>query len=128
MHDKLECFIELNNEVIKAKNQIDGQYACGFHGNEYNAIDTMHEKVLDLLQEYEDILNDTIEKEKTKELSRWEEVQYRMNNEGFDYCFLNYSSFREIEDKEFHRIRTEYVEASYALRNYIEKKVKLLNT
>lgn len=40
-------------------------------------------------------------------------------NEGFEYAFIDYSSFTEIEDDEFHQLRLAYIEASKALEDYI---------
>ena len=40
-----------------------------------------------------------------EELEDWQMVQYRMGNEGIDYCFEHYSSFEEIKDEEFHKLR-----------------------
>lgn len=39
--------------------------------------------------------------------------------EGFDYAFTCYSTFEEVEDPEFHRLRTDYVRAAKALRDYL---------
>ena len=57
-----------------------------------------------------------------EEIENWENVNYRMNAEGFDSCFRNYSRFEEIEDDEFHRLREEYLESSQNLREYITQK------
>jgi hypothetical protein len=40
-----------------------------------------------------------------EEFENWQMVQYRMDNEGIDYCFEHYSSFEEIKDEEFHKLR-----------------------
>jgi hypothetical protein len=58
------------------------------------------------------------------ELENWQAVNYRMDNEGIDYCFEHYSSFEEIKDEEFHRLRLEFLRTMEELRNYIEKKVE----
>lgn len=42
-----------------------------------------------------------------------------MDQEGFDYCFRNYSNFDEVKDAEFHRLREAYVAAADALENYV---------
>lgn len=42
-----------------------------------------------------------------------------IDNEGFDYCFVNYSKFPKIKDKEFHRLRTEYLDAMVNLAEYV---------
>ena len=38
-------------------------------------------------------------KEIEDNLENFKAVQYRMGNEGMDYCFEHYSSFDEIEDE-----------------------------
>ncbi len=42
-----------------------------------------------------------------------------IENEGFDYCFINYSNFEDIKDKEFHRLRQAYLDDHKALADYI---------
>jgi len=41
-------------------------------------------------------------------------------SEGFDYCFVNYSSFDNIKDKKFHELREAYIAAHNALAEYID--------
>ena len=57
-----------------------------------------------------------------EELADWEECQYRMDNEGFHYCFRHYSNFPEIKDKQFHKLRRAYLKAAELLENYINEK------
>ena len=57
------------------------------------------------------------------DLELWESVRYRMDEEGFDYCFESYSSWDEIKDEEFHRLRKEFLRTMEELRNYIENKL-----
>jgi hypothetical protein len=59
-----------------------------------------------------------------KELEDWKSVHYRMDNEGIDYCFEHYSSFEEIKDEEFHKLRLEFLESMKKIRNYVEKKIE----
>jgi len=54
----------------------------------------------------------------------WEYLQYRIDNEGFHYCFRDYSDFEEIEDEEFHKLRKEYLKISEKLENYINQKIE----
>jgi hypothetical protein len=58
------------------------------------------------------------------ELENWERVQYRMDEEGFDYCFESYSRWDEIKDEEFHRLRLGFLQYMKELREYINKKVE----
>jgi hypothetical protein len=46
-------------------------------------------------------------------------IQAYIDNEGFDYCFRSYSSFEEIDDPKFHKLREAYVEAAEALEDYV---------
>jgi hypothetical protein len=65
-----------------------------------------------------------MDKEMThEELENWESVQYRMDEEGIDYCFESYSRWDEIKDEEFHRLRKEFLRTMEELRNYIDNKV-----
>jgi len=59
-----------------------------------------------------------------EELENWKAVQYRMDNEGIDYCFEHYSSFEEIKDEEFHKLRLEFLESMKKIRNYVEDKIE----
>ncbi len=55
----------------------------------------------------------------------FEIVAYKMESEGFDYCFTKYSSWPEIEDQVFHSLREAYKNAQKALKDYIATKVEL---
>ena len=57
------------------------------------------------------------------EQEKWSLVFYRMNNEGFHYCFTRYSTFPEIEDERFHELREEYIKISEKLEEYVTIKV-----
>ena len=48
----------------------------------------------------------------------------RMYQEGFDYCFRKYSSFKEFEDPHFHKLRLEYIQAADRLEAYINEKAQ----
>ena len=47
-----------------------------------------------------------------------------VENEGFHYCFVNYSAFEEIKDEEFHRLRKDYLDAAHKLADYLGVEVK----
>jgi hypothetical protein len=49
-----------------------------------------------------------------------------MKQEGFDYCFRKYSSFEEIKDPEFHKLRTSYIEAADKLEKFVTEKYSCL--
>lgn len=42
-----------------------------------------------------------------------------IDSEGFDYAFVDYSDFDDIEDEEFHKLRKEYIEARNKLAKYV---------
>lgn len=58
----------------------------------------------------------------TEEKEEWEYVYYKMMDEGFHYCFKHYSSFEDIKDEEFHRLRTNYLQSANDLEEYINNK------
>ena len=53
-----------------------------------------------------------------EQLENFEMVRYRMDAEGFDYCFRHYSSFEEVEDEKFHSLRYQTAENSLLMENY----------
>lgn len=60
-------------------------------------------------------------------LENFKSVQYRMKNEGVDYCFEHYSSFEEINDEEFHKLRLQFLEITKKLVSYVEIKIETLS-
>ena len=48
-----------------------------------------------------------------------DDVRDRVDQEGFDYCFVHYSNFEDIKDKEFHRLRKAYCKAQKELAEYL---------
>lgn len=56
-------------------------------------------------------------------LGNWEAVKYRMREEGIGYCFENYSSWSEITDEEFHRLRLGFLQYAKELREYVNEKI-----
>ncbi len=62
-----------------------------------------------------------------EERENYQNVRYRMGNEGIDYCFEHYSSFNEIEDEEFHKLRNEFLESMKKIRSYVENKIETLS-
>lgn len=59
-----------------------------------------------------------------EELEDWQMVQYRMDNEGIDYCFEHYSRFKEIKDEEFHKLRLEFLDSMRKIRKYVKDKIE----
>jgi hypothetical protein len=59
-----------------------------------------------------------------EEYEDWTMVRYRMDNEGIEYCFEHYSSFEEIKDEEFHKLRNELLESMRKIRYYVEHKIE----
>jgi hypothetical protein len=54
----------------------------------------------------------------------FEYVRVMMNQEGFHYCFANYSSFSEIKDEKFHELREQYLKAANELEKYVGDKAQ----
>ena len=52
----------------------------------------------------------------------WESIFYRMDDEGFHYCFHGYSDWKEIKDDELHRLIGEYTKSAKNLKEYINSK------
>ena len=84
--------------------------------------------------EFSKQLGESIMRYKEKEIEKlenqledFEMVRYRMEEEGFHYCFKHYSHFMDIEDKEFHELRNKYLDASESLEKYIHNKIEELN-
>jgi hypothetical protein len=54
----------------------------------------------------------------------FEYVRARINQEGFHYCFANYSSFPEVKDEKFHELRKQYLKAANELEKYVNDKAQ----
>ena len=59
-----------------------------------------------------------------EERENWERLNYRMDEEGFHYCFNGYSNWEEIKDEEFHRLRKQYLKSAEDLEEYVKSKLK----
>ena len=57
-----------------------------------------------------------------EEQDEWNNVRYRMDNEGIDYCFEHYSSFEEIKDEKFHELRLQFLKSLKEIQNYVNEK------
>jgi hypothetical protein len=66
-------------------------------------------------KDFEDIEEEIID----EQLEEKRAVLIRMKQEGFDYCFRKYSSFDEVEDKEFHKLREAYIHSADKLEKYV---------
>lgn len=42
-----------------------------------------------------------------------------IDNEGFDYTFISYTDFNEIEDEKFHILRKQYIKIREEFADYI---------
>lgn len=52
----------------------------------------------------------------------FQNVRYRMREEGFHYCFAHYSRWPEIKDEKFHQLREAYLKAAEELKKYVIEK------
>jgi len=64
---------------------------------------------------------------KAEEAENWNNVHYRMKQEGFHYCFNSYSKYPEIKDEKFHELRQKYLEVAKELEVYVKNKVNEAN-
>jgi hypothetical protein len=58
-----------------------------------------------------------------EQLENFEMVRYRMDAEGFHYCFKHYSLFKRVEDEKFHSLRESYIKIAEELEEYVESKI-----
>jgi len=58
-----------------------------------------------------------------EELEKFQDVAYRIKNEGVEYTFKKYSTFEEIEDKEFHKLRKYLIEHIDLMDFYLKKRI-----
>jgi hypothetical protein len=63
-----------------------------------------------------------------EELENFKNVDYRMNNEGLEYCFVNYSTFSEIKDKQFHKLRVQLLLSIHKMKGYVSDKINELES
>jgi hypothetical protein len=61
-----------------------------------------------------------------EQLENLQMVRYRMDAEGFHYCFKHYSSFKEVEDEKFHELRIQYLKIANELEQYVHSKISEL--
>ena len=66
--------------------------------------------------------------DKHEELDNWENVRYRMKQEGIEYCFRHYSNFEEINDESFHLLRMFIVEAMDEMEEMVNNRIDELET
>lgn len=58
-----------------------------------------------------------------EELEKYQKVVYRIENEGMAYAFKHYSTFEEIEDKEFHKLRKYLIQHIDLMDLYLKKTI-----
>ena len=61
-----------------------------------------------------------------EELEKFQHVVYRIKNEGVGYTFKKYSTFDDIEDKEFHKLRKYLIEYIDLMDFYLKKRTNEL--
>ncbi len=59
-----------------------------------------------------------------EERENYESVRYRMDDEGMDYCFMNYSDFPEIQDEEFHTLRLKLIDLMEQMEQFLDNKIE----
>lgn len=63
-----------------------------------------------------------------EQLEQFQALKFRIREEGFHYCFMHYSRWYEIDDREFQMLRNDYCNISMKLEEYIDEKIKQLKT
>ena len=58
-----------------------------------------------------------------KLLEKYQNVVYRIESEGVGYTFKNYSTFDEIEDKEFHKLRKYLIQHIDLMDFYLKRTI-----
>jgi hypothetical protein len=58
-----------------------------------------------------------------EELEKFQDVVYRIESEGVGYTFKKYSTFEEIEDKEFHKLRKYLIQHIDLMDFYLKKRI-----
>ena len=58
-----------------------------------------------------------------EELEKYQKVVYRIDSEGVDYTFKKYSSFEEIEDEEFHKLRKYLIQHIDLMDIFLKNKI-----
>jgi predicted metal-binding transcription factor (methanogenesis marker protein 9) len=55
----------------------------------------------------------------------FQNIKYRIREEGFHYCFVHYSKWLEIQDEKFHQLREDYLQIAKKLEEYVLEKAEL---
>lgn len=58
-----------------------------------------------------------------EELEKYQNVIYRIESEGVGYVFKRYSTFEEIEDEEFHKLRKYLIQHIDLMDYYLKKRI-----
>jgi hypothetical protein len=57
---EFDTFSELRNCIYNAEDMIDGEYTIGMYGDKYKEIDDLHAKLLEILSEYDTVLENIL--------------------------------------------------------------------
>lgn len=60
LQKEYETIAELSSNVYHAEDIIDGGYSIGMYGDKYKEVDNLHTKVLEILREYDKLLQNTL--------------------------------------------------------------------
>ena len=58
-----------------------------------------------------------------EELEKYQNVIYRIESEGLGYTFKRYSTFEEIEDEEFHKLRKYLIQHIDLMDFYLKRTI-----
>jgi hypothetical protein len=112
--------------VVHSANAIGSGNMMGYINN-YRHINKLPQNCVRVRIEHTIKIMKTNIKEIEDKLENFKAVQYRMGDKGMDYCFEHYSSFEEIEDEEFHKLRNEFLDSMKKIRSYVENKIETLS-
>ena len=57
------------------------------------------------------------------EYKLWFDLKNKIDKKGFEKCFLIYSDWDEIKDKEFHSLKRHFIKSMGTLMGYVNTKV-----
>lgn len=58
--------------------------------------------------------------EKKMSIPNREYVDKVIQHEGFEYAFVHYTDFKEVEDDYFHELRLKFIDALKNLKEYLQ--------
>ena len=57
-------------------------------------------------------------------MSIYEDLNYRLNENGIEHCFIDWSDWKEITDEKFHKLRNAYIKSRKDLQTHCDIIIK----